>query len=111
MRLLLGYGWIFYLSFPEKQVYWRVAENGRVGAMKQKKEREKEISQWPWISMLPFGILAGYWGDKGSADHGNFRIWLSDPPCGTGYGGAEKRTVGTGILRSENGILPADSSS
>ena len=31
---------------------------------KQKKEREKEISQWPWISMLPFGILAGYWGDK-----------------------------------------------
>ncbi len=27
--------------------------------MKQKKEREKEISQWPWISMLPFGILAG----------------------------------------------------
>ena len=30
--------------------------------MKQKKEREKEISQWPWISMLPFGILAGYWG-------------------------------------------------
>ena len=32
--------------------------------MKQKKEREKEISQWPWISMLPFGILAGYWGDK-----------------------------------------------
>lgn len=32
--------------------------------MKQKKEREKEISQWPWISMLPFGILAGYWGNK-----------------------------------------------
>ena len=32
--------------------------------MKQKKEREKEISQWPWISMLPFGILAGYWGDR-----------------------------------------------
>ena len=32
--------------------------------MKQKKEREKEISQWPWISMLPFGILAGYCGDK-----------------------------------------------
>lgn len=32
--------------------------------MKQKKEREKEISQWPWIFMLPFGILAGYWGDK-----------------------------------------------
>ena len=32
--------------------------------MKQKKEQEKEISQWPWISMLPFGILAGYWGDK-----------------------------------------------
>ena len=32
--------------------------------MKQKKEREKEISQWPWISMLPFGILAGYWGKR-----------------------------------------------
>ena len=31
---------------------------------KVQKEREKEISQWPWISMLPFGILAGYWGDK-----------------------------------------------
>ncbi len=59
-----GLGWIFYLSFPEKQVYWMVSENGRVGAMKQKKEREKEISQWPWISMLPFGILAGYWGNK-----------------------------------------------
>lgn len=41
-----------------------VAENGRFESMKQKKEREKEISQWPWISMLPFGILAGYWGDK-----------------------------------------------
>ena len=40
----------------------------------------------------------GILGKKGSADHGNFRIWLSDPPCGTGYGGAEKRTVGTGIL-------------
>lgn len=32
--------------------------------MKQKKEREKEISQWPWISMLPFGILSGYWGKR-----------------------------------------------
>lgn len=32
--------------------------------MKQKKEREKEISQWPWIFMLPFGILAGYWGKR-----------------------------------------------
>ena len=32
--------------------------------MKQKKEREKEISQWPWMSMLPFGILAGYWGKR-----------------------------------------------
>ena len=32
--------------------------------MKQKKEREKKISQWPWISMLPFGILAGYWGKR-----------------------------------------------
>ncbi len=32
--------------------------------MKQKKEQEKEISQWPWISMLPFGILAGYWGKR-----------------------------------------------
>lgn len=32
--------------------------------MKQKKEREKEISQWPWISMLPFGILAGYLGKR-----------------------------------------------
>ena len=64
MRLLPGVGGFFYLSFPGKQVYWMVSENGRVGAMKQKKEREKEISQWPWISMLPFGILAGYWGDK-----------------------------------------------
>ena len=32
--------------------------------MKQKKEQEKEISQWPWISMLPFGIPAGYWGKR-----------------------------------------------
>lgn len=64
MRLFLGVDGFFSLSFPEKQVYWRVSENGRVGAMKQKKEREKEISQWPWISMLPFGILAGYWGNK-----------------------------------------------
>ena len=64
VRLFLGVDGFFSLSFPEKQVYWRVSENGRVGAMKQKKEREKEISQWPWISMLPFGILAGYWGDK-----------------------------------------------
>ena len=64
VRLLPGVGGFFYLSFPGKQVYWMVSENGRVGAMKQKKEREKEISQWPWISMLPFGILAGYWGDK-----------------------------------------------
>lgn len=32
--------------------------------MKQKKQCETEIDQWPWISMLPFGILAGYWGDK-----------------------------------------------
>ena len=109
MRLLLGMDGFFYLSFPGKQVYWMVAENGRFESMKQKKEREKEISQWPWISMLPFGILAGYWGDK------EVRItaisWLSDPPRGTGHSGAEKRTVGTGILRSENGILPADSSS
>ena len=59
-----GYGWVFYLSFPGKQVYWMVSGNGRFELMKQKKEREKEISQWPWISMLPFGILAGYWGDK-----------------------------------------------
>ena len=64
VRLFLGVDGFFSLSFPEKQVYWRVSENGRVGAMKQKKEREKEISQWPWISMLPFGILAGYWGNK-----------------------------------------------
>ena len=64
MRLLLGMDGFFYLSFPGKQVYWMVAENGRFESMKQKKEREKEISQWPWISMLPFGILAGYWGDK-----------------------------------------------
>ena len=64
MRLFLGVDGFFSLSFPEKQVYWRVSENGRVGAMKQKKEREKEISQWPWISMLPFGILAGYWGKR-----------------------------------------------
>ena len=64
VRLLPGVGGFFYLSFPGKQVYWMVSENGRVGAMKQKKEREKEISQWPWISMLPFGILAGYWGKR-----------------------------------------------
>lgn len=32
--------------------------------MKQKKQCETEIDQWPWISMLPFGILAGYWRDK-----------------------------------------------
>lgn len=64
MRLLPGVGGFFYLSFPGKQVYWMVSENGRFESMKQKKEREKEISQWPWISMLPFGILAGYWGDK-----------------------------------------------
>ena len=41
MRLLPGMDGFFYLSFPEKQVYWRVSENGRVGAMKQKKEQEK----------------------------------------------------------------------
>ena len=41
MRLFLGVDGFFSLSFPEKQVYWRVSENGRVGAMKQKKEREK----------------------------------------------------------------------
>lgn len=64
MRLLPGVGGFFYLSFPGKQVYWMVSENGRFESMKQKKEREKEISQWPWIFMLPFGILAGYWGDK-----------------------------------------------
>lgn len=64
MRLLPGMDGFFYLSFPGKQVYWMVSENGRFESMKQKKEREKEISQWPWISMLPFGILAGYWGDK-----------------------------------------------
>lgn len=64
MRLFPGVGGFFYLSFPGKQVYWMVSENGRFESMKQKKEREKEISQWPWISMLPFGILAGYWGDK-----------------------------------------------
>ena len=64
VRLLPGVGGFFYLSFPGKQVYWMVSENGRFESMKQKKEREKEISQWPWISMLPFGILAGYWGDK-----------------------------------------------
>ena len=64
MRLLPGVGGFFYLSFPGKQVYWMVSESGRFESMKQKKEREKEISQWPWISMLPFGILAGYWGDK-----------------------------------------------
>ena len=63
MRLLLGMDGFFYLSFPGKQEYWMVAENGRFESMKQKKEREKEISQWPWFSMLPFGILAGYWGD------------------------------------------------
>ncbi len=28
--------------------------------------------------MIPFGLLAGYWGD-GSADYGNFGIRLSDP--------------------------------
>lgn len=64
VRLLPGVGGFFYLSFPGKQVYWMVSENRRFESMKQKKEREKEISQWPWISMLPFGILAGYWGDK-----------------------------------------------
>lgn len=64
VRLFPGVGGFFYLSFPGKQVYWMVSENGRFESMKQKKEREKEISQWPWISMLPFGILAGYWGDK-----------------------------------------------
>ena len=64
MRLLLGMDGFFYLSFPGKQVYWMVSENGRFESMKQKKEREKEISQWPWISMLPFGILAGYWGKR-----------------------------------------------
>lgn len=64
MRLLPGMDEFFYLSFPGKQVYWMVSENGRFESMKQKKEREKEISQWPWISMLPFGILAGYWGKR-----------------------------------------------
>ena len=64
VRLFPGLDGYFYLSFPGKQVYWMVSENGRFDSMKQKKEREKEISQWPWISMLPFGILAGYWGDK-----------------------------------------------
>lgn len=64
MRLLPGMDGFFYLSFPGKQVYWMVSENGRFESMKQKKEREKEISQWPWISMLPFGILAGYWGKR-----------------------------------------------
>lgn len=64
MRLLPGMDGFFYLSFPGKQVYWMGSENGRFESMKQKKEREKEISQWPWISMLPFGILAGYWGKR-----------------------------------------------
>ena len=64
MRLLPGMDGFFYLSFPGKQVYWMVSENVRFESMKQKKEREKEISQWPWISMLPFGILAGYWGKR-----------------------------------------------
>ena len=41
VRLLPGVGGFFYLSFPGKQVYWMVSENGRVGAMKQKKERGK----------------------------------------------------------------------
>lgn len=86
MRLFPGVDGFFYLSFPGKQVYWMVSENGRFESMKQKKEREKEISQWPWISMLPFGILAGYWGKREvRIDHGNFGIWLSDPPCGTGH--------------------------
>ena len=79
--------------------------------MKQKKEREKEISQWPWISMLPFGILAGYWGDKevritAISEYG-FQTRLAAPATAD----AEKRALGTGILRSENSILPADSSS
>ena len=30
----------------------------------KKNQQETEIDQWPWISMLPFGILAGYWGHK-----------------------------------------------
>ena len=46
MRLLLGMDGFFYLSFPGKQVYWMVAENGRFESMKQKKEREKEILYW-----------------------------------------------------------------
>lgn len=44
MRLLPGVGGFFYLSFPGKQVYWIVSENRRFESMKQKKEREKEIS-------------------------------------------------------------------
>ena len=63
VRLLPGLDG-FFIEFSRKTGILEVSENGRVGAMKQKKEREKEISQWPWISMLPFGILAGYWGHK-----------------------------------------------
>ena len=43
MRLLLGMDGFFYLSFPGKQVYWMVAENGRFESMKQKKEREDAL--------------------------------------------------------------------
>lgn len=41
MRLLLGMDGFFYLSFPGKQVYWMVAENGRFESMKQKKRTGK----------------------------------------------------------------------
>jgi hypothetical protein len=34
MRLLLGMDGFFYLSFPGKQVYWMVAENGRFESVK-----------------------------------------------------------------------------
>ena len=50
MRLLPGVGGFFYLSFPGKQVYWMVSENGRFESMKQKKERA--ISEYGFQTRL-----------------------------------------------------------
>ena len=72
-----------------KRESWSNETEKRTGKRNQPMAMDFHAAVWN-----PGGIL----GKKGSADHGNFRIWLSDPPCGTGYGGAEKRTVGTGIL-------------
>lgn len=44
MRLLLGMDGFFYLSFPGKQVYWMVAENGRFESETEKRTGKRNQS-------------------------------------------------------------------